>query len=201
MSRKHEHETETEVAVEETAADLGENFGEEDFDESGVATIKFTVNVDGVDKVLTVVAPDKYAEGHVMTGDEAGHYSNFIRSRCTSNMISLAKRNKKTWDEASAAEYYDNYVLGAPRGRGPSDEAIRDEALDALLDEISAAIGKPVPKGKGSLDKRNAMKAHIGGSPKHAGRLAELEAQVRAEYAAKAAVKVEKSDALALDDL
>ena len=194
MSKKHahdeavmeqaEHEAEEQAAENATEAEAAEtDFSEGATDESGIPTL--TVGK------LTIKAPDKYLEGHVMTADEAGHYSNFIRSRCASNMISMEKRNNKVWTAENAAEYYDAYKLGAPRGKGPSEETILDEALDMLLEELAARTGNPLPSGKGSKAKIAELKEGVQKRPKYQARIAELIVEVKADYAAKAAAKAE----------
>lgn len=200
---KHKHADETVVdentaeTVEETQGDNAPDESEYNFDddtapdESGIPTL--TVGK------LVIKAPNKYLPGHVMTEDEAEHYSNFVRSRCASNMISMEKRNNKVWTAESAAEYYEAYVLGAPRSRIPDDEKILDEALDALLDELSAAKGQPLPKGRqpvgmpSAKEQIAAIKAAVLKLPDYAPRIAALVAEIKADYAAKAAAKVESS--------
>lgn len=206
MSKKHEsshegaeHEQVSHKVVQENIEDFAPNEAEfegGEVNESGVVTL--TIG----DIVFN--APDKYEIGHVMTADEAVHYSNFIRSRCQSNMISMEKRNKKTWDVASAEEYYTSYVLGAPRGRGPSEETIQDEAMDMLLDELATRSGNPLPAGKGSKAKIAELKEAISKLPKYQPRIAELVEDVKAEYAAKAKVKGdtgEKPPVFSVDNL
>jgi len=132
---------------------------------------------------IVIPAPDKYQAGHVMTDEEAIHYSNFVRGRCQSNMISLEKRGKATWNETNAAEFYATYVPGSPRGRGPSLEEIHDEALELLLVELAEKQGASVPRSK---EKRAEFKARVDASPKMQTRIQELEAQVLESYRNKA---------------
>ena len=132
---------------------------------------------------IVIPAPDKYSAGHVMTEEEAIHYSNFVRGRCQSNMISLEKRGKATWTEELAAEFYSTYVPGSPRGRGPSMEEIHDEALELLLVELAEKQGASVPRSK---DKRAEFKARVDASPKMQTRISELETQVLESYRNKA---------------
>ena len=202
MSKKHAHDVdagEVETVEQEAAEAFGdsdESFESGNVDETGQITL--TIGA------VTFTAPDKYLEGHVMTLDEAVHYSNFVRSRCSSNMISMEKRGKKTWDAASAEEYYASYVLGAPRGRGPSEETILDEALDMLLDELAIKTGNALPAGKGSKAKIGELKTAIQGLAKYQPRIAELQEEVRAAYLDKAAAKAsgaEKPPTFTVDSL
>lgn len=203
MAKKHAHEGDTtehevhetpEVVVNEVVNEDDSNeFTDESFGEDGVPTLKVGE--------ITIAAPDKFAAGYVMTDTDAQHYSNFIRSRCSSNMLSLMKRNKRVWTPEDAIKYYEDYELGAPRSRGPSEETIIDESLERLLDEIAAKTGKSVPKGKGSIAVRDQLKEGLKTSSKWAERIAELQAEIRAEYAAKAEKPAAKADTISLEDL
>lgn len=177
----------------ESAFDLEDTATEDStvFDSFGTPTL--TIGA------ITIPAPDKYSAGHVMTDDEAVHYSNFVRGRCQSNMISLEKRGKEVWTESKAAEFYSTYVPGAPRGRGPSPEEIHDEALELLLQELAERQGASVPRSK---DKRAEFKARVDASPKMAMRIAELELEVIESYRTKASEEAKaKAPTLDLESL
>ena len=155
---------------------------------------------------ITFPAPDKYQPGHVMTADEAAHYSNFVRSRCQANMISLEKRGKvpagegtvAAWTPELAAAFYAEYLPGAPRGRGPSLEEIHDEALTLLVKQLAEFQGAATPRGKAMSD----AKAKVDASPKMQSRIAELESEVIESYREKAREEAKvKAPSLDLDSL
>ena len=83
-------ENETDFASGENSAEAEPEYipdEDDDVDEFGVPVIKLT-------DTLSIKAPDKYQEGHVMTALQAEHFSQLERSRCLSNMLSMQKRNK-----------------------------------------------------------------------------------------------------------